>query len=265
MASPSTITSRRHPLVLKCRQLATSRRDDGDVLLDGEHLVSEALDAGVRISTLLVGDPETALAKRAARAGADVYRAASDVLDAASPVRSSTSIVAIGRWAPVPIGDAVTGRPGVIIALVDVQDPGNVGSVIRSADAFGAAAVIAAGATADPGGWKALRGAMGSTFHLPVARGPVGAVFADAGRTGSRVVATTVGDGQPLGTVALGEATIVLLGNEGAGLPDAVVDQAQDRMHIPMRRGVNSLNVAVAAALILYEASRARRPRTTPA
>jgi RNA methyltransferase, TrmH family len=265
VTSPSTITSRRHPLVLKCRQLAMGRRDDGDVLLDGEHLVSEALDAGVRISALLVGDPGTALAKRAAGAGADVHRAASDVLDAASPVRSSATIVAIGRWATATLEDAVTGRPGLIVALVDVQDPGNVGSVIRSSDAFGAAAVIAGGATADPGGWKALRGAMGSTFHLPVARGPVGAVFAEARRTGARVVATTVDDGEPLGTVALGETTIVLLGNEGAGLPDAVVNQAQHRMHIPMRRGVNSLNVAVAAALILYEASRARRPRTTPA
>ena len=139
-----------------------------------------------------------------------------------------------------------------------MQDPGNVGSVIRSADALGASAVVAAGATADPGGWRALRAAMGSTFRVPVCRATVDALFDAARASQARIVATTVGDGEPLDGLRLDGPAVVLLGNEGAGLPQAVIQRADARVRVPMRAGVNSLNVAVTAALILYAAGRPR-------
>jgi TrmH family RNA methyltransferase len=257
MVSPRTITSRRHPLVLACRQIAAGRGEPGEILLDGEHLVDEALAAQIRVRAVLVRGAEE-LARRAEAAGADVHAVTSDVIAAASPVRTPSGVVAIALWQPQPLIDAFRASTGLAIALVDVQDPGNVGSVIRSADALGASAVVAAGATADPGGWRALRAAMGSTFRVPVCRADVDALFDAARARRARIVATTVADGEPLDSLRLDGPAVVLLGNEGAGLPEAVVRRADARVRVPMRAGVNSLNVAVTAALILYASQRPR-------
>ena len=254
----SRISSRRHPIVQQCRRLSTGRDDSDAVLLDGEHLIAEALGARIPLRILLARDPSSPLAKQALAAGVEVHAVDADAMAAASPVRSTTGVVAIATWTPRPVAEAFTTRSGLIIALIDVQDPGNVGSVIRSADALGASAVIAAGTTADPAGWKALRGAMGSTFHLPVCRGASDDLVAVARKSGTTVMATTADEGEALDRTHLAGRTVVLLGNEGAGLPAAVLSRADRRLHIPMRPGVNSLNVAVAAALILYEANRAR-------
>lgn len=256
MSAPRNITSRRHPLVLACRKIASGRGDRGEILLDGEHLVDEALAARVRVRDVLVRKADAELGRRAEAAGAHVHAVTQDVIDAASPVRTPSGVVAIAEWQPQSLTEALRSATGLVIVLVDVQDPGNVGSVIRSADALGASAVVAAGATADPAGWRALRAAMGSTFRVPVCRADVDVLFDEARARRARIVATTVGDGEPLDRLRLDGPAIVLLGNEGAGLPDAVVRRADARVHVPMRAGVNSLNVAVTAALILYAAGR---------
>ncbi len=260
----STITSRRHPLVQRCRRLAAGRGEDAEILLDGEHLLDDAIAAGVRPSEVLARDPASPAAARAAAEGARVYRATTDVLEAASPVRTPSGVVAIAAWRPAALPSLLTAGSGVLLALVDVQDPGNVGSVIRSADALGALGVCAVGATADPGGWRALRGAMGSTFRLPIARAGLDALLEHAERAGARVLATTITDGESIAAASLDGLVVVLLGSEGSGLPPSVVERAEGRLHIPMREGVNSLNVAVAAALILYEAGRDRSASRKP-
>ena len=118
--------------------------------------------------------------------------------------------------------------------------------------------MIAAGASADPFGWKALRGAMGSAFRLPVVRVPdADEALPRVPARGCRVVATAL-DGTPLDAVALDEPCAILLGAEGTGLPPALVEAADVRLTIPMQPPVESLNVAVAAGIILYEARRQR-------
>ncbi|MFI5178713.1 MAG: TrmH family RNA methyltransferase [Vicinamibacterales bacterium] len=266
MASAARISSRQHSIVQLCRRVAAGRGDAGMILLDGEHLVDEAVRARIVITALLTRSPDSPVVVRAALAGASVYVATPSVLEAASPVRTPGEMVALATWAPAPVSPALVGGAGVALGLVDVQDPGNVGSVIRSANALGASAVVAAGSTADPAGWRALRGAMGSTFHLPVARGDVDALFVAARTAHARVIASTLHDGEPLDRARLTGPALILLGNEGAGLPPAVVQRADARLHVPMRPGVNSLNVAVTAALILYEAARQQpRPPHRPA
>ena len=260
---PSRITSRQHPVVQRFRRLAARRRDDRGLLLDGEHLVGEALDAGVAIDLLLSDGRTPDLADRARASGATVYLASAPVLEAASPVRSPTGTVAIASWVPAGVRDLFTRTPALVIGLLDVQDPGNAGSVVRSADALGATGVAMLDRTADPAGWRALRGAMGSTFRLPIARASSSDVFAEARRAKVRVAATVADNGQPVETCDLASPIVVLLGNEGAGLPPDIVAQAGSRITIPMRPGVDSLNVAVTAALILYEARRQRRVEPT--
>jgi TrmH family RNA methyltransferase len=148
-----------------------------------------------------------------------------------------------------------------VIGLAGVQDPGNVGGIIRSAEALGATGVIAFDGTADPGGWKALRGAMGSTFRLAIGRGTIADARVAARARGIRVVATVLSNGMPLTATTLTGPLLVLVGSEGAGLDDEIVDAADVRITIPMHGAANSLNVGVAAALILWEASRARASR----
>ena len=260
------LTSRQHPVVQAFRQAAGDPAHAAAVLLDGPHLLAEALAAGVRVTTLLVDSDflagaarvDRAAIDRAAAAGAIVHHATASVIAAASPVRTSSGIVALAEWAPAPVAAACQSSRAFVIALVDVQDPGNVGAAIRSADALGGTGVVAVNATAHPGNWKALRGAMGSTFRLPVARAPHTLLMAEARRAGLHVLATVAQAAPPADRVDLTRPTLVLLGNEGGGLLDAIAADADARVTIPMRQGVSSLNVAATAALLLYEARRQR-------
>jgi TrmH family RNA methyltransferase len=257
------ISSRQHPVVRAVRHLAAGRAD-GLVLLDGAHLLQEALAAGVRVVTVLASAQalaaadDRALVDAALAAGAKVYEAAGPVLDAASPVRTSSGIVATAEWSPASLASAYAPPRAFVVGLIDVQDPGNVGAVIRSADALGATSVLTLDGTADPGGWKTLRGSMGSVFRLPVAKTRLAEALAAARAAGLRLVATVARDAVPVGDADLTGPTLLLLGNEGAGLPDTVAAEADARVTVPMRPGVNSLNVAVTAALILDEARRQR-------
>ena len=147
----------------------------------------------------------------------------------------------------------------MVLMLSQVQDPGNVGAIIRAAEACGATGVVAGEGTADPFGWKALRGAMGSTFRLPVASGQTLAdAVASARAAGLRVFATAAREGTPLAACDLRGPSAILFGGEGAGLPQDLLDASDERLTIPMRPPVESLNVAIAAALVLYEAARQR-------
>jgi TrmH family RNA methyltransferase len=139
-----------------------------------------------------------------------------------------------------------------------VQDPGNVGSVIRSAHALGATGVLALGATADPAGWKALRGAMGSTFHLAVGRASLAGGLDAARAHGVSVAATVAHGGVEIDRADLNLAPPLLLlaGNEGAGLPSDAIAHTDRQLRIPLRTGVDSLNVAVTTALVVWEIRR---------
>jgi TrmH family RNA methyltransferase len=251
------IASRQHPVIRRCRVLAT-RPDAGEVLLDGEHLVTEALTAGVPLTTLLTDGRHSALASRGTRAGTTVYEAPDSIVAAASPVRTSSGVVAVARWQPVPVETVLTPTPALVVGLIDVQDPGNVGSVIRSADALGATGVVAVGATADPGAWKTLRGSMGAVFRLPVARSDFASLAAGGRKRGCRLVATAAHEGLPPDAVDWTSPVLLLVGREGTGLPQEALAEADDRVSIPMQAGVDSLNVAVATALLLYDARRFR-------
>lgn len=252
------LTSRQHAIVRRFRHAAT-HPDADDVLLDGDHLVNAALDASVPVEILLTDGRAPLLVARARAAGADIYEGTHAVIDAASPVRTPTGVVALARWATHDVASTFPASAGgCVLGLCNVQDPGNVGSAIRAADALGAAAVLALDGTADPRGWKAMRGAMGSTFRLPVARGSSRDAIAAARSRGLAIVATVANGGHALDATDLGAPTLILVGSEGAGLPDDIVTLADRRLTISMRAGVESLNVAVTSAILLFEARRQR-------
>jgi len=262
VSTPIRITSRQHPVVREFRQAAARTGTGSLVLLDGEHLLKEALAAGVPIRVVLSSESEpSGTASEAADRGATVYTCTRAVLDAASPVRTPSGLVALAEWTPSGLATAFSVDPALVVGLVDVQDPGNVGSAIRSADALGATGVVAIGATASPSGWKVLRGSMGSAFRLPVVCADLPAAVAAARTAGASVLATTPTGTTPLCETDLRSPVFVLFGHEGGGLAGETLAQADARIAIPMRTGVESLNVAVAAALVLDEARRQRERR----
>ena len=236
------------------------------MLLDGAHVIGEAFANGVPIESVLAGaryldDPGgdgRTLLGRIQQAGGTIFDATDAVIAAASPVRTPSGVVAIARWSPAAPTAVFAPKPALAVGLYGVQDPGNLGAVIRSADALGATGVVAIGQSADPAGWKALRGAMGSTFRLPVARASLDDVLSAVSAARVTVLATTARGGVPLPEAPLAAPVLVLFGAEGAGLPEDVIPPQAGRLTIPMRAGVDSLNVAVAAGLVLYEARRQR-------
>ena len=275
------ITSRQNAIVKRFRDLARasrgSRGDHGpaaghatDVLLDGEHLVREALACDIPVEIAAVSDKQLAnvlsplsrVAKDVKKRGGRVLSVSDQVLAAMSPVQHPSGVVAIARAraADVRVVMSATADLPLVLVLAGIQDPGNVGAIVRAAAAFGASGVVAIESSANPFGWKALRGAMGGTFRIPIAsRGTLPDVTAAAQQHGVRLVAAAPRGGTALPKLNLRVPTAIVLGSEGAGLPPATMAAMQGTVTIPMHGPVESLNVAIAAALILYEATRQRR------
>jgi TrmH family RNA methyltransferase len=257
-----TISSRQNPIVRAFQDLAHTPDPSGArLLLDGAHLVREAARAGAAIRIVAVAasrmesdSEEGALARALDRSGTEVVTASDQVFDAMSPVRTPAGIVAIAERTPATLAD-ICGNAGFILAAIDVQDPGNLGSLIRAAEAGGVTGVVVTGASAHPFSWKAVRGSMGSVLRLPVASAPsVSAVLSCMKTSGLRTVAAVPRGGVDPAEVSWSGKVGLLLGGEGPGLASDVIASSDERVTIPMAAPVESLNVAVAGAILVYAA-----------
>lgn len=257
----TVITSRQHPIVKEFRALA---RGAGPLmLLDGWHLLGEAAEARVTVETIAICGPPTtkekAVVDRLRRAGAQVVEVSGTVLNALSPVNAPTGVVASAHIPTVTSSEVLAPAPALVLAAAGLQDPGNAGAIIRSAAAAGATGVVLDELSADPWGWKALRASMGSAFHLPVVRSrALTGLITEWRKAGVRLIATVPRGGTPMYDVDFTRPAAVLLGGEGSGLPTGLLTAADVKLSIPMHGAIESLNAAVAAALILYEAQRQR-------
>ncbi len=253
----STLRSRENPRVRRWRALthdARLRRSERCALLEGPHLVAACLDAGARPKALLVS--ESGLAKP--EIAGLVRRAALDpvtlpdalfrwVADAATPAGLAVEIELPGT-APGP------GASRHCAFLDGVQDAGNVGAIFRSAAAFGVDTAVLGRGCADPWSPKVLRAGMGAHFLLRIVEAPdLAAVLAEF--RGTLICATAAG-GQAPASLDLTGAVGWILGAEGQGVSDAVAARARLRASIPLVKGVESLNVAAAAAILFHERAR---------
>jgi TrmH family RNA methyltransferase len=235
------------------------------MLLDGWHLVTDAVHAGLDLQTVaftaraLATDEGTRLARLLETRPVEIVEVSESMMAAMSPVSTPSGVVAIAARPASSMSLALEHPPQLVVMAVDLQEPGNVGAIVRASEACGATGVVFCGASADPFGWKALRGSMGSALRLPVAAGlPCDRALAAARERGIRLVASIPRGGLRPEAIDLRQPTLLLFGGEGPGLSRAIVDAADASVSIPMRAPVESLNVAVAAALLVSEAARQR-------
>ncbi len=264
----------RTPRVVAARRLQR-RRDreaSGRFLAEGPQAVREAL---ARPGTVLelFGTPAglDRYADLAARAAADDV-AVSEVTDEALAALAETvapqGLVAVCRHLDVPLGTALARAPRLVAVLAGIRDPGNAGTVLRTADAAGAQVVVFAGAAVDPYNGKAVRASAGSLFHVDVVRAPDPLqVVAALRAAGLSVLATTGYGADDLDDLAdagrLAAPTAWVFGSEAHGLPGELTDAADARVRVPLHGRAESLNLAAAAAVCLYASARAqRRPST---
>jgi RNA methyltransferase, TrmH family len=235
------ITSAGNPRLKLVRKLSARRQREklGLFVCEGEDLVTAALDAGLDPVEALVDAERPALLERLPRAEEVAPELMSEISTLAHPAR----VVAVFRRADLPRGtDLPTG-----LALWHVGDPGNVGTLIRAADALGPAFVALSPGCADPAAPKALRASMGSLFRVPLAG------FDEAP---GPWIALLPRDGRPVAELDFGKRVTFVLGAERTGLPADVVARCDEVASIPISAGAESLNVAVAGALALYELRR---------
>ncbi|MGN9779506.1 TrmH family RNA methyltransferase [Micromonospora sp. H33] len=264
----------RTPRVVAARRLQRRRDRDaaGRFLAEGPQAVREAL-ARPRTVLELFGTPAALdryadLAARAATDDVPVSEVTDEALAALTETVAPQGLVAVCRHLDVPLDTALARRPRLVAVLAGIRDPGNAGTVLRTADAAGAQAVVFAGEAVDPYNGKAVRASAGSLFHVDVVRAadPLAAVAAlrDAGLA---VLATTGYGADDLDDLAdagrLAAPTAWLFGSEAHGLPDELTAAADARVRVPLHGRAESLNLAAAAAVCLYASARAqRRPST---
>ena len=239
-------------------QKRSLRWSEGVCVLEGPDLVAAALDSAVEFEAIYIDEghvesPEVAaLIGRAQAAGVRVFTLAGGVLEKVADATTPQPLLAAVRFPIAQLSEIPS--DGLILVLHDVRDPGNAGTIIRSSDAAGVAAVIFTGQSVDPFNPKTLRATAGSIFHVPIAVGTLEETLEHYVSLGAQTYATVVRGGVDHRTVDFSKPTVVVIGNEADGLDDNAVAACQGALSIAMAGRNESLNAGVAAALIVFEA-----------
>jgi TrmH family RNA methyltransferase len=263
------ISSAANPLIKRVRLLADRkhRRREGAFVVQGIQPVWQAVEAGADIETLIVAPDllrppaATAMVFDQEQQGVPVARVSADLFTRIADRDGPAGLAAIVRARPVPLAGLAATAGSVFVALHQVGNPGNLGTIIRTASAAGAAGVILIGPAADPYDPAAVKASMGALFDVPVAAAATEAEFlAWAADQRVAVLAAALGGERTLWEAEFAPPLAILLGSEGEGLPASLLDTidpaAGQRVRIPMTGTAESLNLAVAAGILLYEVRR---------
>ena len=264
MGSPHKVTSTKNPLVRRFRAAAQGE-EIGVVVADGFRLAQEALAAGLTpvefawSPKLLERPGGEELLARLRRTRATEQSCSDQVVARLSHLNTHQGVAVVVRRPRTQLEDLVSQEVALVVVAAQVQDPGNLGALIRTAEAAGATGFLAVEGSADPYRDKAVRGAMGSVFRLPCVAGvSVEAAVAFLGGSDVRVVVAERDTGEMFWDTDLCGPVALVMGNESGGVPAAFGDIAAARVRIPIQSPVDSLNVAVAAGVLLFEARRQR-------
>ena len=267
-SSEKTITSRENRWLKRFRRALRSGKgfEDGCIGVEGVRLVEEALRSGLEVPALLVSSAGERHLERLApwlnqpgRPAIPLFRTSDRLFGTVADTKTPQGVAAVVQPRIATFDDLLRGGTPLVVVLVGVQDPGNVGTIVRSAEAFGATGVVACRGTANPLAPKAVRASAGSALRLPILVDmAVSVLLAQLRVAGLKIYAASLSGGVRPGEAALRDPAAILVGNEGAGLPAAVERSADAMIHIPLAPAIDSLNAAVAASVLLYEAARQR-------
>jgi TrmH family RNA methyltransferase len=269
-AAPAPPLGAHSPRLKAARRLTKRafRQRERAFLAEGPQAVAEAFRFGAGITDLFVTVPARSkhqdLVAEIAAAGIPVHVVNGDIMDELAQTVTPQGLLAVCGFVDVPLAGVVAENPKLVALLANVRDPGNAGTVLRTADAAGAQAVVFADASVDPYNGKCVRASAGSLFHLPVvAAGRLEEAIGALRQAGLRIVAADGRAGRPLDDPAvqarLAEPTAWMFGNEAWGLPPELVALADEPVAVPIYGQAESLNLAAAAAVCLYASARAQR------
>jgi len=269
------IEGRHNPLVKEVRLAfaRAERTEGGDCAIEGLRIVEEAIRSGLRFSAVLFRDSAQNLAERLLpQIGSHVETLLlpDKIFDGAVPSETPQGVAALVRLREFSLDDVFERlQVGPVMIVIGLQDPGNLGTILRSAEAFGSAGVILGEGTVNPFNSKVIRASAGSIFRLPVISaktpGDMEGVLAQFRAQGVRLIATSSHKGTPLDQARLTGASAVFIGSEGSGLPRNLLAQVDELVAIPHTAQVESLNAGVAGSIVLYEATRQRRENAVQA
>jgi TrmH family RNA methyltransferase len=249
---------------LRAALLRPGRGETDLVALEGLHLVEEALRSGTRLQTVFVVQGHEHLLETLGaidESATEILAVPREVLDSIVSTESPQPIAALAHprhWPWTEVLAKKSGTSALIVVLSGIQDPGNLGTILRSAEAFGATGILCLTGTVSRWNPKAMRASAGSVFRLPVLASSEAKAFQHLHEAGILTLAAMAREADPLNETNLTGPVALVIGSEGSGLPPEIAAQCDARITIPCPGPVESLNAAVAASVLLYEASRQR-------
>ncbi len=258
------VSSRQNALVKDLRRAFShgETTDDGFCAVEGLRIIEEAVRSGLRFKALFVSESAKDRAEKLLpqiAAQVEVILLADDIFASAVTTETPQGVAALVKLKSPTFAEILQNPDPLILGAAGVQDPGNLGTMIRSAEAFGAIAVLAAEKTVNPLNPKVMRSTAGSIFRLPVFKLPWHEALTAMRARGLRIVATSSHKGVPIDEADLRGPLAIYVGSEGAGVPKDILSAADQTIVIPHSPRVESLNAGIAASLILYEAARQRK------
>jgi TrmH family RNA methyltransferase len=255
--APRRIESRQNSRIKELRAGLTrgARNLQNHTAIEGLHLVQEAVKSRLSLQTVFVRSGQEGLLEQVSVGDAEVLVVADDVFLSATATEHPQGIAALVEAPSFSLPAMLEGTPLIVLAA-GLQDPGNLGTLVRSAEAFGATGMILLPGTVSLWNAKTLRASSGSAFRLPIVAMEVEPAFTALRNAGVMIAAAVARDGDQ---ADLRRPVALLIGNEGSGLPGAWIAAADLRVTIPCPGAVESLNAAVAGSVLLYEAMRQRR------
>jgi len=233
----------------------------GEVAVEGMHLLEEAIRSRLQLTTVFFSESARERAHKLLpqlSSHAETLLLPDDVFAAVVPTETPQGVAALVKVKPFSLDAVFTPDPALVIVAAGLQDPGNLGTIARSAEAFRATGLLLGERTVSPWNWKAVRASAGSMFRLPTVKVELATVVAGLKTRNLRVLATSSHKGTSITEADWRQPLALLIGNEGSGLPKDVLALADETVFIPQAPGVESLNAGIAASVILYEAARQR-------
>lgn len=263
------IEGRHNALVKELRQAfaRAERTEDGSCAVEGLRIVEEAIRSGLRFRAVFFKESAQNMAERLLPqigSNVDTLLLSDSLFDSTVPSETPQGVAALVRVKEFSVADVLERlQVGPVMVVVGLQDPGNLGTIMRSAEAFGSAGVVLGEGTVSPFNSKVIRASAGSLFRLPVivakAAGGLEEISAKLRAQHVRLIATSSHKGTPLDQARLTGPSAIFIGSEGAGLPRGLMAQVDELIAIPHTAQVESLNAGVAGSIVLYEAARQRR------